>query len=46
MFENEGQEKIQKEIAELVENVENIKQNVDVYCELMKKMILNTSNLN
>ena len=25
---------------------EKIKENVDVYCELMKKMFLSTSNLN
>ena len=46
MFENNSQEKIQKEVTELVENIEYIKENVDIYCELMKKMILNTSNLN
>ena len=33
MFENNSQEKIQKEIAELVENIDNIKENVDIYCE-------------
>lgn len=46
MFENNNKEKIEKEIAELVENVENIKENVDIYCQLMKKMILNSSSLN
>lgn len=46
MFENNDKEKITKEINSLVDDIEKIKGNVDVYCELMKKMFLSTSNLN
>lgn len=46
MFENNDKEKITKEINSLVDDIEKIKANVDVYCELMKKMFLSTSNLN
>ena len=46
MFENNDKEKITKEINSLVDDIEKIKENVDVYCELMKKMFLITSNLN
>ena len=46
MFENNDKEKITKEINSLVDDIEKIKEKVDVYCELMKKMFLSTSNLN
>ena len=39
MFENKSTEN-------LVEHVEKVQDNIDLYCELMKKMILNSSNLN
>lgn len=46
MLENNDKEKITKEINSLVDDIEKIKENVDVYYELMKKMFLSTSNLN
>lgn len=47
MFENNNNtEKLKQEINELVDNVEKIQDEIDVYCELMKKMFLSTSNLN
>ena len=46
MFENNKTEKLKQEINELVDNVEKIQDEIDVYCELMKKMFLSTSNLN
>ncbi len=46
MFENTNTEKLKQEINELVDNVEKIQDEIDVYCELMKKMFLSTSNLN
>ena len=46
MFENNDKEKITKEINSFLDDIEKIKENVDVYCELMKKMFLSTSNLN
>lgn len=39
-------EKIIEEIKNLVENTENIKENMDVYCEFMKIAFLNMSGLN
>ena len=46
MFENNNTEKLKQEISELVDNVEKIQDEIDVHCELMKKMFLSTSNLN
>ena len=46
MFENNNTEKLKQEINELVDNVKKIQDEIDVYCELMKKMFLSTSNLN
>lgn len=46
MLENNNTEKLKQEINELVDNVEKIQDEIDVYCELMKKMFLSTSNLN
>ena len=46
MFENNNTEKLKQEINELVDNVEKIQEEIDVYWELMKKMFLSTSNLN
>lgn len=46
MFENKSTENLKKEINDLVAHVEKIQDNIDLYCELMKKMILNSSNLN
>ena len=46
MFENNNTEKLKQEINDLVDNVEKIQDEIDVYCELMKKMFLCTSNLN
>ena len=46
MLENNNTEKLKQEINELVDNIEKIQNEIDVYCELMKKMFLNTSNLN
>ena len=46
MFENNNTEKLKQEINELVDNVEKIQDEIEVYCELMKKMFLSTSNLN
>lgn len=37
MLENNDKEKFTKEINSLVDDIEKIKENVDVYCELMKK---------
>lgn len=39
-------EKIIVEITNLVDNIENMKDDVDAYCEFMKGIILNTSGLN
>ena len=46
MLENTNKDDITKEIDNLVENIEKVKENVDIYCELMKKMFLSTSGLN
>lgn len=46
MFENNNTENLRKEINSLVDSVEKVQDNIDLYCELMKKMILNSSNLN
>ncbi len=46
MLENTNKDDITKEINNLVENIEKVKENVDIYCELMKKMFLSTSGLN
>ena len=46
MFENNDKEKITKEINSFVDDIEKIKENVDVYCKKKKKMFLSTSNLN
>ena len=46
MFENKSTENLKKEINDLVEHVKKVQDNIDLYCELMKKMILNSSNLN
>lgn len=39
-------EKVVIEIENLVNNIEKVQENIDVYCELMKRMFLNTSGLN
>ena len=46
MFENKSTENLKKEINDLVDHLEKVQDNIDLYCELMKKMILNSSNLN
>ena len=46
MLENTNKDDITKEINNLLENIEKVKENVDIYCELMKKMFLSTSGLN
>lgn len=39
-------EKIIIEIKNLVEDVESVKENISIYCELIKNTMLNTSGLN
>lgn len=46
MFESNETEKLKKEINQLVDGVEKVQDNIDLYCELMKKMFLSTSGLN
>ncbi len=46
MFNELKNEKLIVEITNLIENAENVKDEVDVYCEFMKGVILNTSGLN
>lgn len=46
MLNNNSKDEITREINDLVENIEKVKENVDIYCELMKKMFLSTSGLN
>lgn len=42
-FENTS---VMLEIEQLVNNIENVKNEVDVYCDLMKQLFLSKSNCN
>lgn len=46
MFEDLKNDKIIVEITNLVDKVEEFKDDIDSYCEFMKGVILNTSGLN
>lgn len=46
MYEDLKNEKLIVEITNLVENVEQMQEEIDAYCEFMKGVILNTSGLN
>ena len=46
MFQKLKDEKLIVEITNLVENIEDFKEDIDSYCEFMKGVILNTSGLN
>lgn len=46
MYEDFENEKIIIEITNLVDKAEEFKDDIDVYCEFMKGVILNTSGLN
>ena len=46
MYEDFENEKIIVEITNLIEKAEELKDDVDAYCEFMKGVILNTSGLN
>lgn len=39
-------EKLMKEIDQLMQTAENVEEQIDIYCMFMKQVILNTSSLN
>lgn len=46
MYENLHQQKVLSELKEILEKAEEIKEENDAYCMLMKTMILNTYSEN
>ncbi len=46
MYENLKNQEIIVEIVNLVEEIEDYKEDLDAYCEFMKGVILSTSGLN
>lgn len=46
MLRDLNSEKIVMEVRELVSNIESFKEEVDVYCDLMKQMFLSSSSTN
>lgn len=46
MYKDLKNEKIIVELANLVEDIEHVQEDIDAYCEFMKGVILNTSGLN
>ena len=46
MYENLRQKQVLEELKELLEKADEIEENKDAYCALMKTMILNTYSAN
>ena len=46
MFEDLHQNKVLSELKDLMNKAEEIKEDKDIYCALMKRMILNTYSVN
>ena len=41
-----GNEKIIVEVQDLIQNIDNFKDKVDIYCDLMKQIFLSSSGKN
>lgn len=46
MINDLSSEKIVLEVRELISNIDSFKEEINVYCDLMKQMFLSSSNTN